>query len=405
MAETRNEPLSAADAPAVRWQRDALRRRRAESEVTLTIGRKSRSLSIHWMLIDSQRSLMTRPTLLSLAQTLGVSRTTVSNAYSRPEKLSVELRERILAAAREAGYDGPSPLAASLRTGRTDTVGVLFTDDLGYAFSDPVSSLFLSGLAEQAQEAGLAMTIVSVPRGRPAGPMSKAMVDGLIVYSVDEDSPGIAVAHRRGIPIVTVDQAPERGVPSVNIDDRAGGVSAVAHLVGLGHRSIGVIAVAVGTTRCERVPADATSRSYVVRERLAGWREATANASLPPPVTISCPSNAREYGHVGVRLLLEAAPATTAVVCLTDELAFGVLAELAALGRDVPRDLSVVGFDDSPAATLSQPALTTIRQPARAKGTLAASLLIDQLATGQTGDSHVLPTELVVRASTGPARR
>jgi DNA-binding LacI/PurR family transcriptional regulator len=348
---------------------------------------------------------MTRPTLLSLAQELGVSRTTVSNAYSRPEKLSVELRERILAAAREAGYDGPSPLAASLRTGRTDTVGVLFTDDLGYAFSDPVSSLFLSGLAEQAQEAGLAMTVVSVPRGEPAGPMSKAMVDGLIVYSVDEDSPGIAVAHKRGIPIVTVDQAPEPGVPSVNIDDRAGGVSAVAHLVGLGHRSIGVIAVAAGTTRCERVPADATSRSYVVRERLAGWREAMANASLPPPLTVSCPSNSREYGRVGVRLLLEAAPATTAVVCLTDELAFGVLAELAALGRDVPQDLSVVGFDDSPAATLSQPALTTVRQPARAKGTLAAGLLIDQLATGQASDSQVLPTELVVRASTGPPRR
>jgi DNA-binding LacI/PurR family transcriptional regulator len=130
-----------------------------------------------------------------------------------------------------------------------------------------------------------------------------------------------------------------------------------------------------------------------------------ANASLPPPVTISCPSNSREYGRVGVRLLLKAAPATTAVVCLTDELAFGVLAELAALGRDVPRDLSVVGFDDSPAATLSQPTLTTVRQPARAKGTLAAGLLIDQLATGQAGDSQVLPTELVVRASTGPPKR
>lgn len=349
---------------------------------------------------------MPRPTLLNLAKTLGVSRTTVSNAYSRPEKLSTDLRERILAAAREVGYDGPSPLAASLRKGRTDTLGVLFTDDLGYAFSDPISSLFLAGLAERAQDAGYALTVVSVPRGAPAGPMSKATVDGLVVYSVDEDSPGLAVARRRRLPIVTVDQVPEEGVPSVNIDDRAGAASAVEHLIELGHRSIGVITVAAGPTECARVPADATSRNYVARERLDGWRDALARASLPAPITISCPTNAREHGRRAVRLLLDAAPETTGVVCLSDELALGVVAELGALGLDVPGDLSVVGFDDSPAAVLLRPALTTVRQPARDKGTFAATLLLDQLENAQVGDAQLLPTELVVRASTGaPATR
>src|ERR1700745_1327609 len=132
--------------------------------------------------------------LLTLARALGVSRTTVSNAYSRPDKLSPELRERILATARELGYEGPNALASSLRTGRTETGGVLFTDDLGYAFSDPVSTLFLAGVAGEVQRAGYALTVVSSPRGRDRSALSKAMLDGLIVYSVDDDAPGLGIA-------------------------------------------------------------------------------------------------------------------------------------------------------------------------------------------------------------------
>jgi DNA-binding LacI/PurR family transcriptional regulator len=356
---------------------------------------------------------MAHTTLQTLAKSLGVSRTTVSNAYSRPEKLSVELRERIIAAAQELGYDGPSPLAASLRRGHTDSLGVLFTDDLGYAFSDPVSALFLAGLAEKAQEAGYALTIVSAPRGSTAGPISKAMVDGLIVYSVDEDSPGLPVARRRGIPSVFVDQAPQDDgsalSPSVNINDREGSALAVSHLIELGHRSIGAIAVAAGSVHCAPVAADATSRNHVVRERLAGWRSAASRAGLSLSVTISCPVNAREHGRHATRLLLEAAPEMTAVVCLSDELALGAIAELAARDLRVPQDISVVGFDDSPAAALAHPPLTTIRQPARDKGALAAELLIEQLRAeqpqaGQRRTAHVLETELVVRASTATPR-
>src|SRR5581483_10745379 len=136
-----------------------------------------------------RRCGMPKTTLATLAETLGVSRSTVSNAFSRPDQLSASLRERILAAADQLGYEGPSAAAASLRTGRTDTVGVLFTDSLGYAFTDPVSGLFLSGVAEAAETAGLALTVLSNLRGARRSALSKAMLDGLIVYSVDEDSP------------------------------------------------------------------------------------------------------------------------------------------------------------------------------------------------------------------------
>lgn len=348
---------------------------------------------------------MSRTTLLKLAQTLGVSRTTVSNAYSRPEKLSAELRERILATARELGYDGPSPLAASLRKGRTDSLGVLFTDDLGYAFSDPVSTRFLAGVAEQLQEAGNALTVLSAPRSGGSGPMSRAMVDGLIVYSVDEDSPGLAVARTRAIPYVQVDQEPETGTACVNVTDRDGAEAAVAHLAEQGHTAIAGVAVAAGDIptgvgECALVGYDATSRSYVVRERMAGWRRGCEAAGLSPPVMVSCPANTSEHGRHAARLLLESDPRPTALVCLSDELALGAMAELAARRLRVPDDVSVVGFDDSTAAAMANPPLTTVRQPARDKGVLAAKLLLDQLRTGETGSNQLLATELVVRAST-----
>lgn len=351
---------------------------------------------------------MSRTTLLSLAQALGVSRTTVSNAYSRPEKLSAELRERIFATARELGYEGPSPLAASLRKGRTDSIGVLFTDDLGYAFSDPVSTLFLAGVAGQLQEAGHALTVLSAPRSGGSGPMSRAMVDGLIVYSVDEDSPGLAVARKRAIPSVLVDQAPETGVACVNVSDRVGAEAAVAHLVEQGHTAIAGVAVAARASgasgasaeQCVLVGKNATSRSFVVRERMAGWRKGCKAAGLPPPVMVSCPANTAEHGRHAARLLLDANPRPTALVCLSDELALGVMAELAAHRLRVPADVSVVGFDDSPAAAMAQPPLTTVRQPARDKGALAARLLLGRLRTSETGSSQLLATELVVRSST-----
>jgi DNA-binding LacI/PurR family transcriptional regulator len=347
---------------------------------------------------------MPKTTLATLAKTLGVSRSTVSNAFSRPDQLSASLRERILAAADQLGYEGPSAAAAALRTGRTNTVGVLFTDSLGYAFADPVSGLFLSGVAEAAEAAGLALTVLSSRRGARRSALSKAMLDGLIVYSVDEDSPGLAVARRRGMPLVLVDQAPQPGGTCVNITDEAGAASALGHLAGLGHRRIGVVTVAAGPARCAPVGSDATSENYVVRARMRGWREAAESAGLAPLEMVSCPVNLREHGRHAARLLLRAP--VTGIACLSDELALGVIDELAAHGIAVPDVISVTGFDDSPPATHAHPTLTTVRQPAREKGRIAARELIARIGGDPRviGAHHILPTTLVTRESTASAR-
>jgi DNA-binding LacI/PurR family transcriptional regulator len=279
-------------------------------------------------------------------------------------------------------------------------VGVLFTDDLGYAFSDPVATLFLAGVASEAQRAGYALTVVSSPRGSDRSALAKAMLDGLIVYSVDDDAPGLAIARARGFPVVAVDQRPEPGIAAVNVADRDGAAAAVAHLASLGHAALAAVAVAAGPRECAFVGAGATSRNYVVRERLAGWRSACAAAGLPPLVTVSAPVNGREHGRHAARLLTAARTRATGIVCLSDELALGVIAELTARGVGVPAEVSVVGFDDSPLATLAAPNLTTVRQRPREKGAAAARLLLGRLGGAAAADPIVLPAELVIRDST-----
>jgi DNA-binding LacI/PurR family transcriptional regulator len=231
------------------------------------------------------------------------------------------------------------------------------------------------------------------------------MLDGLIVYSVDDDAPGLAIARARGFPVVTVDQEPEPGVAAVNVADRDGAAAAVAHLAGLGHTALAAVAVAAGPPDCGFVGVDATSRNHVVRERLAGWRSACAAAGIAPPVTVSAPVNSREHGLHAARLLIATRAQATGIVCLSDELALGVIAELTAQGIDVPGEVSVVGFDDSPIAALAHPRLTTVRQRVRDKGAAAARLLLDRLGGAVAAGPVVLPAELVIRDSTAAAPR
>jgi DNA-binding LacI/PurR family transcriptional regulator len=281
---------------------------------------------------------------------------------------------------------------------------VLFTDDLAYAFTDPVSSLFLAGVASEVEPAEYALTIVSSPRGGDGGAAAKAILDGLIVYSVDDDSPGLAMVRARGFPIVSVDQEPEPTMSAVNVADRRGAASAATHLIELGHTVLAAVAVAAGPGECAFVSVDATSQNFVVRERLAGWRSACRVAGVAPPVTVSCPVNLREHGRHAARLLLSQTPQVTGIVCLSDELALGVMTELSAHTLSVPHDLSVIGFDDSPVAAMASPPLTTVRQPASEKGAAAARILLGLLGDEPPREPIVLETELIVRGSTAARR-
>ncbi|MGY1699241.1 LacI family DNA-binding transcriptional regulator [Geodermatophilus sp. SYSU D00766] len=346
-----------------------------------------------------------RPTLRDLAAAAGVSRSTASNAYNRPDQLSAEVRERVLATAARIGYPGPSPAGSALRRGRSGSLGVLLGDRLGYAFSDPAAAVFLDGLAEAVEDEGLALLVLPGARtggGPPPEAVRSAVVDAVVAYSLPDGDPALAAVRERGLPLVTVDQPDLPGVPGVRVDDAAGARAVAEHVLGLGHRRLAVVAFELAADGGEG-PADADRQEHatftVTRQRLAGYRAAVEAAGLDwagVPVH-ECPHNTHADGVRALPGLLPGRP--TAVLAMSDELALGVVQAAADAGLAVPGDLTVTGFDDTPAA--ARAGLTTVRQPLRDKGLLAGEQLLALLAS-EDPEPATLPTEVVVRGSSAP---
>ncbi|HSD81802.1 MAG TPA: LacI family DNA-binding transcriptional regulator [Solirubrobacteraceae bacterium] len=345
-----------------------------------------------------------RLTLQTIADALGVSRTTVSNAYNRPDQLAPELRERILAKARELGYAGPDPAARRLRSGRPDAFGLLFTEDLRYALTDPAAALFLQGVADAADGAGMSLLLVTARAADAARQVRDAVVGAFCAYSLPDDHPAVLAVLERGVPLVVADEPRIAGASFLGIDDRAGARAVAAHVAGLGHRRIAIIADRLRPDDY-RGPVDAERRrlaSFAIwRERLEGIGDALAAAGVSID---DVPIEEREGNVIGLgcdaaEALLERDPRPTALVALTDQLALGALKACRRRGLRVPEDVSVTGFDDVPDA--EEQGLTTVRQPLAEKGRVAGELLVEAVA-GRPPREIRLPVELVVRASTGP---
>ena len=347
---------------------------------------------------------MTRVTLQTIADELGVSRMTVSNAFSRPDQLSAELRGKVLATATRLGYSGPDPAARALARGSVGTIGLVFTDRLHYAFTDEVATRFLAAISEELAESGRGLTLLGSKAHGDLVPTRDIPLDGALVYACGATSEAVEWLRRRGLPLVFVDQQPQKGYPSVNVDDRGGARAAAQHLVDLGHRRVAVI------TRLadENAVADLStlsSAAYTTRQRMAGWWDALEPAGVTPFVVNAEESTeAAGYEAAGFFLSLPAEERPTAILAYSDRIALGAVQAARDAGLVVPDDLSVVGFDDAAFAAKSRPPLTTVRQDVAHKGHQATALLRDAIErrVPQRTDRRLLPTELVVRASTAP---
>jgi len=362
---------------------------------------------------------MGRVTLQTVADHVGVSRMTVSNAFSKPDQLSAALRKRILAAADKLGYVGPDPAGRALARGTSGAVGILLTDSVSYAFTDEVATGLLGAIADEFAPTGVALTLLSTTASEDIVPARDVPLDGAVVYSCDTGSPALAWLIRRGLPLVFVDQVPAPGITSVNVDDRAGAAAAALHLVELGHRRIDIVnknmhgpfGVLLEPDAVRDVGHDGWRDvdHHVSRERLLGWLDELGKAGIKSRV-VHEPQSSADDAYAAALLLLAQDDPPTALLCFSDVMANGVVRAAESLGLRVPEDLSVVGFDDSPLASRMRPALTTVRQPVEEKGHAAAAALTALIERTKSGAGKgrtrhiVLPTELVVRDSTAPPR-
>lgn len=341
-------------------------------------------------------SWMGKVTLQSVADRVGVSRMTVSNAFSRPDQLSAALRDRILSAAEELGYSGPDPAARALARGRTGSVGLLLTDRLSAVFTDALAGEFIAAVSDELARQGMAVTLLA-PTETDGVVEAEVAMDGLLVYVCGSPREQLAWARRRGLPIVTVDQRPLDTLPSVNVDDRTGARLGAEHLVELGHRRIGILTV--GPEEME----DRDDVHVTAAERRLGWHDVLDPLGIEPLIAEGV-YLVSEPTYAAARALLERPDRPTGVLCLSDAFALEVLRAAGDLGLRVPEDVSVVGYDDSRVAATSRPPLTTIRQDVVAKGRLAVAALVRAIDDPLSAPPEriVLPAELVVRESTAP---
>jgi DNA-binding LacI/PurR family transcriptional regulator len=324
-----------------------------------------------------------RPVMADVAQLAGVSHQTVSRVLNGHPNVSPATRASVLAAISHLGYR-PNIAARALVTGKTNVLGVISFDTTLYG---PASMVY--GI-ERAARPDYFVAIASLPSLDRAS-LTEAVerflgqaVAGIIVIApqtgVVEALAGLAV----GIPLVAVDCGSAARISSVKIDNFAGAVLATRHLLDLGHETVHHIG--------------GPDNWHDARDRIDGWRHALRAAGAPVPEMPRGDWSARSGYEAGRQLA--ARSEVTAVFCANDSMALGFLRAAAEAGRRVPRDVSVVGFDDIPEAAYVSPPLTTVRQDFGALGERALHLLISQItAGGEAPPPPPVVPELAVRSS------
>jgi alanine racemase len=340
-----------------------------------------------------------RPRIADVAREAGVSKTAVSFAFNSPDRLARDTALRIREVAEQLGYR-PNPVARMLTQRRTMTVGLLTPQALSVIFSNPFFGAFSEGVALAAEESGYGLHFISPLHGSLAGAMGRATVDGVVAIGLSDRHPEIEQIRHAGVPIVLVDSSALPELGSVEIDDRGGARAAAEYVIGLGHRDVVVLGVE------PPIPVGDPDPDGVTGRRLRGYRDAFAaiGFSIADDRVLVGPASI-DGGIAAVERAWARGLQPTAILAMSDAMAIGAIRALRARRLHVPRDVSVVGFDDIDLATHVDPPLTTVHQPIRQKGEEAVRLLLSILERGGRSrpEHRMLETRLIVRASTAPA--
>lgn len=329
-----------------------------------------------------------------VAELAGFSRSTVSRVINDHPNVSSQTRERVWEAIRQSGYK-PNAVARSLVTNRTQIISIVIPEAVTSIFTDPFFPLLLCGTTEacNAHHYQLILSLFTAstePQEMYERLLHSGYADGVVVASAPLEDPLIPNLLRDGMPFVSIGRYPDERVHYVDIDNVGGARMAVDHLVRLGHRRIGTI----------------TGRLDIIagQDRLAGYRQGLEAHGIPVEENLIARGDFTEEGGArAMQALLPFAP--TAVFTANDTMAVGVIRVLHDAGLQIPQDVSVIGFDDTPIASTSKPALTTVRQPIERLGAMAVDVLVSLLQNSIEDNAPVhrilISTELVIRSSCG----
>jgi DNA-binding LacI/PurR family transcriptional regulator len=333
-----------------------------------------------------------RPTIADVARRAGVSPALVSFAVNDRPGVADDTRSRILEAAKELGWR-PSASARALTEARTRTIGLVLSRGVDQLELDSFFVRFLSGVERTLSREDYALLLQLVPTPDRASALAAyerlaagGRVDGFLLTDSQLEDPRLPLLEAAGLPVVIAGRpVGATRFPWLETDHDLGVAAAVEHLIELGHVRIAFLG---------------GSESYEhVHRRLARWSEALSRAGLEPGTAAFAGTDLAAGAHT----VLDGAP--TAVVCASDMHAMAVLAAAGERGLAVPRDLSVIGFDDSLLAALSSPALTSVRVDYAEFGAAATAALLASINGSEPPTFIPSAPTLEVRASTSRARR
>lgn len=328
-------------------------------------------------------------TMKEVAQRAEVSVSTVSHVINETRFVSIDVRSRVLAVIAELDYI-PSAVARSLKHQRTRIIGMMTPNN-----SNPYFAEITRGIEDACFEAGFNVILCNSdddPRKQTSyiRVLMEKQVDGLIITpsGANEDLGDLLSSARK--PLLILDREVENiEADFVTVDHELGGYLATNHLIELGHRHIACIA--------------GPSQLSPAIQRLAGYRRALSNANLPlDPNNVVTSNFTSASGYTAMQRLLSMNPRPTAVFACNDLIALGAICAATNAGLSLPKDLSIVGFDDIELAAFTSPPLTTMAQPKYQLGALAAGMLIDRIARKhEQPQRKTLRPELRIRQSTG----
>lgn len=351
---------------------------------------------------DEASSETTRPNLAAVAALAGVSASTASLAFSGAGPVSHATKAKVLAAAAALNYAGPDPRGQSLRRGRSGIVGVVLEDSLSEAFRDPMNIATLDGISDAIGPSGSALLLLTDSAEGPSSFRSVPIDAVVLIGCSTRLADAVHVFTQRGVPIVGIETEPMPGVLTIDLDNRAASRALAEHLRELGHGDVTMVTLPLDAPHARgwSTPEwEARSEGYTASQRILGVRDvfSTSNAFVAAASTV-------DEGYRAALDVLAGPERPTAIVAQSDLLAVGVIRAAHELGLAVPGDLSVVGFDGVRLDGIAPIDLTTMVQPAFAKGHAAGEGVLALLA-GTIAASSLFDSEFHPGATTGPPRR